>query len=232
MKTIAIIDDNLIDAKCIEQWCLHLPNTVVIKHFNTGFDAINHAQTFEANILIVDMHLPLLCGLDTISLLRTKNYRGKIIGTSHAFRQEHKSKLIDLGANGYCQKERASLQRVLSIVISNGCAYTQHDFEEWKSSTHLKKLHEKDEDDRIKLLNPHYKKILLYTYQGLNTAEMSEKMGLKKHTIEQYRSGMLQQLGFKNMCQAAAWAILHKIIVTSELPPPHTSILTNKDEQY
>jgi DNA-binding NarL/FixJ family response regulator len=221
MKHLAIIEDNPIDAKFIQQWCTKLPDINLIKLFTTGFDALQDELTFKADMLIVDMHLPLLCGLDTISLLRAKNFNGKVIGTSHAFNMQHKLKLIDLGVSGYCQKNKESLQHVLSKVISGNCTFENHYFEDWKKRTEERNLSEKDEDERLKLLNPHYKKILLYTYQGLTTSEMAEKIGLKKHTVEQYRSTMLQQLGFCNMSQATTWAILHKIINTSELI--HTS---------
>ena len=72
MKQLAIIEDNSIDAKFIQQWCTNLPDINLIKLFSTGFDALHHELTFQADILIVDMHLPLICGLDTISLLRAK----------------------------------------------------------------------------------------------------------------------------------------------------------------
>jgi DNA-binding NarL/FixJ family response regulator len=220
MTHLTIIEDNPIDATCIKNWTIDLTNVSVIKHFHTGFDAIHHASTYQSDILVVDMHLPLLCGIETILLLRSNNYTGKVIGTSHAFNIQHKLKLIDLGASGYCQKNKESLQYVLSRVIKGDFAFEHHYFEDWKKRTEERNLFEKDEDERLKLLNPHYKKILLYTYQGLTTSEMAEKMGLKKHTVEQYRSTMLQLLGFCNMSQATSWAVLHKIIITSELPPP------------
>lgn len=220
MKQLAIIEDNHTDALCIQKWCLDLPNIRLIKHFYNGFDAIHDSQIFLADIVVVDMHLPLICGLNTISLLLEKKINGKIIGTSHAFNSKHLLKLKEFGVHGYSEKRKEPFLEVLSLVSSGKCGLEHINFEEWDKRTKSFKLHEKDVDERLNLLNPHYKNILLYTYQGLTTSDMAVKMRLKKHTIEQYRSTMLQQLGFTNMCQATAWAIFHKIIITSELPPP------------
>jgi DNA-binding CsgD family transcriptional regulator len=63
---------------------------------------------------------------------------------------------------------------------------------------------------------------LLYSCKGFSTGEISEFMGLKKHTVEQYRAAMLQLLGFSTLAQAIAWAIASHIINHSEVftPPP------------
>jgi hypothetical protein len=44
-------------------------------------------------------------------------------------------------------------------------------------------------------------------------------MGLKKHTVEQYRSNMMSQMGFANIAQAISWAIVNHII-------PHGEVIT------
>jgi hypothetical protein len=53
-------------------------------------------------------------------------------------------------------------------------------------------------------------------------------MGLKKHTVEQYRSNMMSQMGF-TIAQAIAWAIVNHIIPHGEvITPPKKIQLLNE----
>lgn len=218
MKKIVVIDDDPIDVQLIEAWFTFEPTYIVVKHFYNGIDAVRYIDINETDICIVDMRMPFLNGVETMVLLRQKGYKGIMLGVSHAFYHEDSIQSEKVGANGYCEKTMPIILNTLNRINKEAFVFDRELYKKWENASKQNKLHTKDEDGRKKLLNPHFKKILTFTYQGLTTTQMADAMKLKKHTVEQYRANMLQELGFANICQATTWAILNNVFVISELP--------------
>ena len=216
MKTITLIDDNHLDLSLLKSWFETSKEYKVVHLFYSGIDALQQIELVKTDICIIDTRMPLLSGIETATLMLHKGYKGKIIGVSHAYYHEDMQKSMAAGTHGYCRKEKDSVYTTLTKVDSEGHCFDMHYYEDWKYFSEHRDLITKDEDGRTRLLNPHFKKILLYSCIGLTTDQMGELMGLKKHTVEQYRANMLQQLEFSNIAQATAWAIANQIISLSQ----------------
>lgn len=216
MKTITIIDDSHLDATLLKNWLENEKYHVTLV-FNSGVDAIAHAHEITTDICLVDAHMPLLSGVDTITLLFKKGYPGKAILISHAFSLKCMTEAKQAGAFGYLNKDKNGLLQGLLKVKSNQNAFDDTAYKQWENTTTSKNLCVKDKDHRIDLLNNHHISILKYTCEGLSTKQMCNLMNLKKHTIEQYRATMLRLLGFNNMAQATAWAVANHLVKLSEI---------------
>jgi len=229
MKTITIIDDCHLDSQLLVSW-LHTDTSYkVVNIYHSGIDAIKQIEILQTHFCLIDACMPLLNGIETAVLLLQKGYKGKVILISHAYYTEHKLKCMDVKLHGYCIKKEFDIFSTLAKVEAEQYSYEDNLFKDWEKLTHLHELKNNDIDKRIELLNPHYKKILLYASKGLNTNEVAILMGLKKHTVEQYRSNMMSQMGFANIAQAISWAIVNHIIPHGEvITPPKKIQLLNE----
>jgi DNA-binding NarL/FixJ family response regulator len=222
MKTITIIDDSYMDCLLLNAWFKLDKRYQVIKEYNSGVDAIKESENLQSDFCIIDSRMPLLNGIETTILLLQKGYKGKIVVVSHAYYHDYRQQSQIAGAHGYCSKDKNSIFDTLAKIEIEHVSFDESKYGNWKKQTEAHKLKNKDIDTKIGLLNPHHKKILLYSCKGLNTVEISELMDLKKHTVEQYRAAMLQLLGFNSMGQAIAWAIASHIINHSDvITPPY-----------
>jgi two-component system nitrate/nitrite response regulator NarL len=219
MKHTILIDDNPVDLELLKFWIENYTSYKVTRMFYSATDAIRLIDMNNTFLCVIDMCMPMLNGIETMVLLKQKGYKGKLLAVSHAYYHADRLECQKIGAHGYCEKTKESITQALFKINQVGEAFDERLYEEWEQISHVRGLYKKDEDIRLRMLNPHYKKILMFTYQGLNTTQIAEAMQLKKHTIEQYRANMLKELEFNNMCQATAWAIFNKIIIISELPP-------------
>lgn len=217
MKTITIIDDNPIDACLLNNWVTTYNNYKVAHIYHCGVDAKKDCNHINADFCIIDVCMPLLNGFDTATLLIKKGFKGKILLVSHAYCPDYLSKSKNAGAHAYCYKDKNVILSTLAKLELQSNYFDNEYYYEWEEFTQKKNLHKKDSDGRIALVNPNFKKILLYSAQGLTAHDIGLKMNLKKHTIDQYRRDLLQQLGFKNITQAVAWAFTCHIINHSEV---------------
>ncbi len=216
MKKITLIDDNPSDTDLVLSCFNSNPKYSVIKTFHSGVDAIKNLD-FKCDYFLIDMHMPLLNGLDTSILLMQKGFIGKILIISHGFSHNDLLKSKEIGVSSYCRKDKDIIFSTLSNLETDSKHFDENKITDWSYQTSISKLFSLDVDKRIQLLTPQYKKILHFSCKGYNTAEIGELIGLKKHTVDQYRATMLQLLEFKNIGQATAWAIANHVIEHSEV---------------
>jgi DNA-binding NarL/FixJ family response regulator len=220
MKTITLIDDSHLDLLLINNWLAQNNRYKVVSHYYSGIDAVRETAQLNSDICIIDTYMPLLTGMETTFLLIQKGYKGKILGVSHTFHNQDMIQSREAGANGYCRKEEIAIIETLRRIENENTCFDSMHFNDWNAKNKNNRLTEKDEDLRKKLVNPYFKKILLYSSKGLSSEEIGKLLGLKKHTIEQYRASMLKQLGFNNMAHAVAWAYASYVINHSEAFTP------------
>jgi two-component system response regulator NreC len=212
MKTITIIDDSHLDSNLIKAWLEKDKAHQVQAIYHSGVDAIVKVEDINTDFCLIDAHMPLLNGVNTITILLKHNYNGKLLLMSHAFSLKCMEEAKNAGAHGYCHKDNESLIHALVSAENNEVCFDEKSFETWKQKSSVIDLHHKDKDPKIDLLNTHHHKILSYSCKGLSTEEIGELMNLKKHTVEQYRAAMLQLLEFKSLAQATAWAVANHLV--------------------
>ncbi|MCU0422570.1 MAG: response regulator transcription factor [Bacteroidia bacterium] len=217
MKTLTIIDDSHLDIQLLKCWIENSKDYKIVSIYNSSIEVIHNIVEIQSDICLIDAHMPLVDGIDVITLLLKKGYSGKPILMSHAFNYKHMVGALNGGAFGYCPKEKNELFQMLSKVIERNNGFDEKLFANWDSITKIKQLSKKDQDPKFELLNSNHLKILSYSCQGLTTTEIADAMKLKKHTIEQYRANMLQILGFSTMPQATAWAIANHLVKHGEV---------------
>ena len=220
MKTITIIDDSHLDSNLIKAWLETDKTYKVNTIYHSGIDAIANIDGINTDFCLVDAHMPLLNGVNTITILLKHHYKGKLLLMSHAFNLKCMAEAKNAGAHGYCHKDKETIIHALIKAESELVCFDEKSFEKWKQKSAVIDLHHKDKDPRVGLLNSHHHKILSYSCKGLSTEEIGELMNLKKHTVEQYRAARLQLLEFKSLAQATAWAVANHLVKPGDVYTP------------
>lgn len=220
MTTLTLIDDDHTDLQLLSIWCEQVISSKVMNRYYSGIDAIKQDEIKLSDICIIDLRMPLLSGIETTILLFKNGYTGKVLLVSHGYYHEDLMQCKAVGAHGYCRKEEKTIVNSLIKLRNNEICYEEESYKTWQAIEPHQKLMDKDTNLKANKLNLNHRKILLYSCKGLSTEQMSELMGLKKHTVEQYRAAMLKELEFKNIGQATAWAIACNVISPSTIFTP------------
>lgn len=102
-KRVAIVDDVKFMRDTMERILTDNNCTVVLKAAN-GKELLEHKNFHKAEILILDVNMPVMDGFSTLEAVREKNSNLKIIMCSADDSSEAKSMAKELGANGYLVK--------------------------------------------------------------------------------------------------------------------------------
>lgn len=115
--TILLADDESIELNSLAAYIREsLPQIGVVETAANGFELMTKAESLRPDILMVDVEMPGMSGLDSIGLLRKRGISGRVIIYSAYNYFEYAREAIDLRVDAYVLKpaRRAELSRILS----------------------------------------------------------------------------------------------------------------------
>lgn len=166
----------------------------VIATYTDGLSAYEGVLKLTPAIVILDLNMPKMNGLEVLEKLREENNKIKIILYTMYHEKSFFTKAKDLGVNGYILKDFAldELSVCLKKISEN---------ENWFSS----KLENTitidkydDEKTRILLLTSSEKKILSLIGEEYSSKEIADLLFVTEKTIEKHRSNIIHKLGLPN----------------------------------
>lgn len=196
MITILIIDDHPLVSDGISTMIKDVEYLQVIEACKTAKDALVFLSSQQPDIILLDISLPDMDGMELCSLIRDKNKVSKIIGLTSANETGIITQLLKRGANGYLLKnmERNELITAIDEVL-NGKTFLSKAANEKL----LEQFH--SVNDAVKntpVLTRREKEILLSLNEGLTGPQIAEKLFLSPYTVETHRKNLLQKFNVGN----------------------------------
>ena len=176
---------------------------------NNGKELIDLLKTTPADIVITDIKMPVMDGIEATKNIKTLYPDIKIIVLSLHGEEEYLKKMIDIGVDGFILKDtnKEGLERALSAV-KNGKQYFSTDFftffTKQYSSNHT---HTTD----VKL-TPRELEILQQISLGLTNKEIAEKLFISAKTVINHRTNILSKTETKNTASLIRFAFKNKLI--------------------
>ena len=196
MTTILIIDDHPLVSDGIATMIKDVDYLQITGACKTGKDALEFLASQEPDIILLDISLPDIDGLELCSIIRKKNKVSKIIGLTSANETGLITQLLTRGANGYLLKnmERDELIAAIDQVL-NGKTFL--------SKAANEKLLEQfnSVNDAVKnapVLTRREKEVLHCLNEGLTGPQIAEKLFVSHYTVETHRKHLMQKLNVNN----------------------------------
>ncbi len=160
----------------------------------------------ELDLVLMDINMPVLDGIDTTKKLKELHPEIGIIVLSMYNRKEFVKNLIASGADGYILKnsgKKALLEAIISVV--KGEPYYEKEITKTIMST-FKKPQSITHNTDVKLTSRE-EDVIRYVVKGLSTDEIAEKLFISKHTVDTHRKHILSKLDVKNVAGIIKYAV-------------------------
>lgn len=119
---LVIADDEIVERRGLERMVRELfPELVLLKSVGNGTELLQRVQEEVPDIIITDINMPGLNGLETVEILRLKAIKSRIIINTAYSNFEYTQKAVELGAFGYLLKpaDEKTLKKVLQRTIED-----------------------------------------------------------------------------------------------------------------
>lgn len=179
----------------------------VIAEFDNGEDTYGWFQNHVADVLIMDISMPGIGGLETLKRLRAKKVSAKIIMLSMHDNPTLIQQALDFGANGFLSKSSEPDELV------NAISYVMND--EIVISKDLQSQLQANPDSQgapHEQLSSREFCILLKLAEGVNAKDIAAQYHLSPKTVYNYQTQIYKKLNIENGAQLTQYAIQNKLL--------------------
>ncbi|PKQ40165.1 DNA-binding response regulator [Pseudomonas sp. YY-1] len=197
---IALIDDHALVREGIRALLEVLPHFEVVGEAGSGAEAFELMQRTPVDILLMDVGLRDINGLELTRQLRERYPAIRVLMLSMYDNQEYVSSSLAVGASGYVLKEAPSREIVAAIeAIAAGGSFYSGDI----ARKLVKPTPNEDE------LTPREREVLLMLAQGLNNKVMARALQISVRTVETHRLSIRRKLAIDKPADLLKHALAH-----------------------
>lgn len=208
--TILLADDHDVVRRGMKMLLEDEESVNVIGEASDGLDAIAKVKSLMPNVVILDLTMPKMTGIEAAKVISEEYPEVKILIFSMHHNREYIVSSVANGANGYLLKDTGKEELMKAIkVVSEGRKYFPPDISEIIIDDLLAKTSGSQEENRpiFEKITPKEKQILGMIVQGYNSREMADKLFLSIRTVDNHRANMMKKVKAKNTADLVKMAI-------------------------
>jgi DNA-binding NarL/FixJ family response regulator len=208
MLRLALADDLSLFRRGLALLLGDMPDVRIAFECSNGKELLERLGSEEADIVLLDLEMPVMDGMEAMKLLRATHPQVKVIVLSMHSDEQRIVQLMELGANGYLLKtaEPAEIEDAIRSVAATGYHFT-----ELVSRVMLhglvKKQKMKPTFKEVDPLTERELEVLRLICQELTTTEIAGKLFLSPRTVEGHRNNLLLKTGARNTAGLVVYAM-------------------------
>ncbi|MFV0548930.1 MAG: two-component system response regulator NarL [Limnobaculum xujianqingii] len=208
--SILLIDDHPMIRNGVKQLISMDTSLSVIAEASSGEQGVELAEQYDPDLILLDLNMPGLNGLETLDLLRKRELSGRIVVFTVSNHEDDIVSALKRGADGYLLKDMepedllealrqaATGQMVLSEKLTPILAAS------------LRTTQPSGERD-IQQLTPREQGILKLIAQGLSNKLIARKLDIAESTVKVHVKHLLRKMKLKSRVEAAVWVLQEKV---------------------
>lgn len=209
--SIIIADDHDIIREGIKNILHGHPEYAVVAEARDGAEAAEMVKKHKPDILLLDITMPKVSGLEAIEQVHYLSPKTKILMITVHKTHIYILKAIESGVKGYLQKENAGEELLPALAkIASGGVYLTSTVSSFLLERALKESAQ--EPKTTSLLTAREKEILRLVAEGKTAKEIAKSLFISQRTVENYKNNMLKKLGLHRTTDLIKYAIRHKIV--------------------
>lgn len=182
------------------------PDLEVVGEAATGEEAIEEARKLRPDIVIMDLSMPGVGGLEATRRLAALDLGVKVLVLTVHAEEEYLFPVLEAGGSGYVTKTSADRELISAIrTVARGEVFLY---------PHAAKLlleryqaQEEGEQEPIHKLSAREREVLALTAAGHSSSEIGKKLFISPKTVDTYRSRLMSKLGLSHRSELVRFAL-------------------------
>lgn len=215
MKQIRVVlaDDHLLVRQGIRALLDKIEAVTVVGEVGDGRDSITSAKAESADIILMDIKMPGMNGLEALVRVRKELPSTRVIMLSMYASEEYFQMALDAGAGGYLLKDadRAELELALRTV-ARGETYLTPSVAQYAVESRRTQSYRKE--GPLARLTSRQREVLQLMVEGRSNKNIAFRLGLSLRTVQSHRADLMERLGVHNLPNLVLIALRSGLIST------------------
>lgn len=207
--SVVLADDHQVVRAGLKQMIASQPDLKVVADCRTGRETLEVLRTNACNVLLLDLSLPDMSGLDVLKQVKSRHEGVQVLVLSAYPEKQFGINVLRAGASGFISKgsEEAELLRAIRTV-ARGNRYVGPELADLLVSG----MDGDGTQPRHGILSEREFQIFCKLAEGKSVTEIASKLFLSVKTVSTYRSRILDKMGMKTNADITYYAIKNNIL--------------------
>ena len=205
MIRVLLADDHKIVRDGLKRILAAQPDLLVAAEAASGDEALALVKAHDYDVVMLDMSMPGLSGIDLIKRLRLEKPKLRILVLSMHGESQYAARVLKAGAAGYLSKDSAAeaLLGALRKIAAGGL----HIGDAAAASL----LHSSEKPAHATLSDREFQ-VMRFLVEGLGPTDIAERLHLSVKTVSTHKTHILEKLGLKSTAELVRYAMEHRLL--------------------
>jgi two-component system, NarL family, response regulator NreC len=210
---VLIADDHGVVRKGLRLLLEQYPEIEVVGEAANGREVVRLATELTPNVILMDVAMPLLNGIDAADQIRRTNDQiGVIMLTMHAD-EGYLLRALNAGVRGYLLKESAEGDLLRAVqAVSQGKPFFSPAITQTLLEDYMRVLKEDGLSDSFELLTAREREVLQLLAEGKTNKEVASVLEISLYTVESHRTNLMQKLNLHNTAEIVLYAVRKNLV--------------------
>ena len=206
---VLLVEDHRMVREALREVLTKVPDMTVVGEAGDGRDGLEQAATLAPDVIVLDIRLPDLNGVEVAARLREAGNRAKIVALSAFSDKRFVSAMVRAGATAYVTKTAAGTELVQAI---RAVAAGQGFFSPEIAGALAAEVRDPSEADRSPRLGRREREVLRLIAEGVRSPEIAGRLEISVATVEVHRRNIMRKLGLRTVAELTKHAIREGIV--------------------
>lgn len=205
---IMITDDHTIVRQGLARLLEDQPNLTVVGEATDGRMALEKALELEPDVIIMDIAMPLMNGIEAAKRIRKDLPNTKILILSMYSHEHYIHELLETGVSGYLLKDSSGRDIINAIQAAmKGETFLSPSISKKVVESYLSPRKSSSMEERYKQLSNREREVFQLIAEGHSTKRIGEMLYVSVSTVKSHKSNIMEKLGVYNPIQLVHFAI-------------------------
>lgn len=205
--TIILADDHPMFREGIRKIIERIEGALITGEVNDGLELLELLKKSSPNLVILDISMPNLRGLEAIREIKKTYPQVKVLVLTMHKKKEFLRQALRDGADGFLLKEDAGSELIRAMqTVRNGGKYLSPLLSSVLTSLAV-------EEEKTEVLTMREREVLKLLAEGKRAKEIAAALYISPHTVRRHRANIMEKLDIQNLADLVKYAISQSYIL-------------------
>ena len=210
---LLLVDDHAVVRSGLKMLLASETDVEIVGEAGNGSEAVSAAGTVRPDVILMDIGLPDMTGIEAARLIKSKFSKVAIVALTIHEDEEYFFKMLEAGASGYVPK-RAAPEELLTAIraASKGEVYLYPSLAKLLVKDYLSQERAVENKPTLDGLTDREQEVLSLLVEGAANDHIASKLVISTKTVERHRENIMRKLNLHSRAELVRYAIRKGII--------------------